>query len=83
MTENKIFWLDNISYPMLIITAVLLGMAPFAGEPHLLEKLKMLFDGQLSRPIDIFDLFMHGAPIILLVWKLLHNLQNSADSSRN
>jgi len=39
-------------------------------EPHLWQKLKMLFDGSLSKPIDIFDLFMHGTPLTLLVIKL-------------
>jgi hypothetical protein len=31
----------------------------------------MLAAGTLSRPIDIFDLFMHGAPLVVLVLKLL------------
>ena len=48
------------SYNFLIPAAVLMGLAPFAPEPHLLEKLRMLFSGDLSRPIDIFDLFLHG-----------------------
>jgi membrane protein required for beta-lactamase induction len=38
---------------------------------HLWEKLQMLFAGALTRPIDIFDLFLHGAPVVLLGWKLL------------
>jgi hypothetical protein len=32
----------------------------------LVEKLRMLFQGTLSRPIDIFDLFYHLAPLVLL-----------------
>jgi len=47
-----------------------LGLAPFTPEPHLLEKLKMLIAGELVRPIDIFDLVLHGAPWVLLVLKL-------------
>ena len=39
-------------------------------EPHLWEKLKMLAEGTLSRPIDIFDLLMHALPWVLLVAKL-------------
>jgi hypothetical protein len=42
-----------------------------SGRTHLWEKLKMLFAGALTRPIDIFDLFLHGAPVVLLGWKLL------------
>jgi len=55
----------------LVIAALFLGLAPFAPEPHLWEKLKMLGDGTLSKPIDIFDLFMHGTPLILLILKFV------------
>ena len=51
--------------------AVFLALAPFAPEPHLWEKLKMLSAGTLSRPIDIFDLFLHGTPLLLLVLKFI------------
>ncbi|MCU7863724.1 MAG: RND transporter [Candidatus Thiodiazotropha sp. (ex Lucinoma borealis)] len=53
------------------VPAALLGMAPFFPEPHLWEKLKMLAAGALQRPIDIFDLLMHGVPLILLAIKLI------------
>jgi len=64
-------WLDRISLSLLLPVALLLALAPFVPEPHLWEKLKMLFAGTLTRPIDIFDLFLHGAPLVLLVLKLL------------
>jgi hypothetical protein len=63
-------WLDRIPLSALVILALGLGLAPFAPEPHLWQKLKMLFAGSLSRPIDIFDLLMHGAPVVLLVIRL-------------
>jgi hypothetical protein len=63
--------LDQISWPVAIILALLLGLAPFFPEPHLWEKLKMLAAGTLTRPIDIFDLLMHAAPVALLLAKLL------------
>ena len=63
-------WLDNIPYKMLVPLAIFLALAPFAPEPHLWEKLKMLFAGTLSRPVDIFDLFLHGTPLVLLLLKL-------------
>jgi hypothetical protein len=64
-------WLDTIPLLVLLPVAVILALAPFQPEPHLWEKLKMLADGTLSRPIDIFDLFLHGTPLALLVLKLL------------
>jgi len=64
-------WLDKIPLAPLALVAVLLALAPFVPEPHLWEKLKMLAAGTLSRPIDIFDLFLHGAPLVLLIAKLV------------
>ena len=64
-------WLDKIPLTTLIIITLLLGLAPFTPEPHLWQKLKMLAAGELIKPIDIFDLFLHGAPAVLLVLKLL------------
>lgn len=72
--ENKISllgWLDGIPVSALIFASLLLGLAPFQPEPHVWQKLKMLAGGELSRPIDIFDLFMHGAPILLLIIRLV------------
>ena len=63
-------WIDNLSIAPLVAIAVLMAVLPFNATPHLLEKLGMLFDGTLSRPIDIFDLFMHGAPSVLLMIRL-------------
>jgi hypothetical protein len=64
-------WLDRIPLPMILLPALLLGLAPFMPEPHLWEKLKLLAHGNLSRPIDIFDLLLHGTPVALLILKLL------------
>jgi hypothetical protein len=41
--------------------------------PHVLEKLIMLKKGILTRPIDIFDLFYHLVPTILLIIKLVRD----------
>ena len=63
-------WLDQVPLGMIAIIALLLALAPFSPEPHLWEKLKMLAAGTLTRPIDIFDLFLHDAPLLLLGLKL-------------
>ncbi len=63
--------LKNIPYSTLILFSIFLGLAPFAPEPHLLEKLRFLFQGRLQRPIDIFDLFFHALPPLLLLIKLV------------
>jgi len=62
--------IDKIPMNILAIAALFLTFAPFVPEPHLWQKLKMLADGTLSKPIDIFDLFWHGLPVTLLAIKL-------------
>lgn len=64
-------WLDKVPLTTLLIVALLLGLAPFTPEPHLWQKLKMLMAGELIKPIDIFDLFLHGTPVVLLVLKFM------------
>ena len=79
-------WLDKIPLTTLLIIALLLGLAPFSPEPHLWEKLKMLTAGELVKPIDIFDLFLHGTPAVLLVLKLIRMRTGAAlteDQDRN
>ena len=63
-------WVDRIPLWLLLVAALTVGLAPFRPEPHIWEKLKMLAGGDLTRPIDIFDLLLHGTPWILLVAKL-------------
>jgi len=63
-------WLDRLPLNILVFICVLLGLAPFIPEPHVWQKLKMLADGTLTKPIDIFDFFLHGAPWLVLALKL-------------
>ena len=69
-------WLDNISYPLLIFAAVFMLLAPFRPMPHVLEKMIMLKNGTLTKPIDIFDLFFHLVPLGLLIVKILRDLKH-------
>ena len=64
-------FLDKIPVLYLVIGAVLLGLAPFFPEPHLVEKLRMLVNGELTKPVDVFDLLMHATLPALLVAKLI------------
>ena len=66
--------LDSLSWAVLIPVAVLLALAPFGQTPHLVEKWRMLFAGTLRRPIDVFDFFLHTAPLVLVVLKLARPL---------
>jgi len=60
--------IDKIPLLTLAFGALLLGLAPFFPEPHLVEKTRMLMNGTLTKPIDIFDLIWHlWLPVLLLV----------------
>lgn len=62
--------IKSISWPIVIIMCATLGLAPFSPEPHIVEKLRLLFTGNLTAPVDVFDLLMHGAPFILALIKI-------------
>ena len=66
-------WLQDLPWLYVIVIAATLGLAPFSP-PHVVEKLGMLSRGELHRPLDWFDLAMHGAPWVLLVMKAVVSL---------
>jgi hypothetical protein len=66
-------FLDKIPISILVIACLTLGLAPF-NPPHIWEKLQMLFQGRLIRPLDWFDFFLHGTPWVLLFAKLIRLL---------
>jgi hypothetical protein len=75
-------WLDSLSYRALVPIAILLGLAPFRTQPHLIEKLGMLAQGTLVRPLDIFDLMLHATPIVVVLIKLVRDLLARGSQAR-
>ncbi len=71
MHTGWLVWLDRFPLTLLVVGALLLGLAPFMPEPHLLEKSRMLVTGALTRPIDIFDLLLHASLPVLLALRLV------------
>lgn len=67
-------WLDRQPIILFLLFALTLGLAPFTPEPHVWEKLKLLSSGELHKPIDIFDLLLHGTPWLLLLLKIMRLL---------
>jgi hypothetical protein len=61
-------YIQRMPWSIVIILCLTLGLAPFTP-PHIVEKLRMLSQGKLVRPIDWFDLFFHGVPWLLLIAK--------------
>jgi len=64
-------FIDEIPLALLVAMALTLGLAPFAPEPHIWEKLKMLAAGDLRRAVDWFDWLLHATPWVLLAIRLI------------
>ena len=68
-------FIDGIPLQLLIVMSIFLGLAPYlpfmVEPPHLYGKLVMLVQGDLVKPIDIFDLLLHGTPVLVLAIRLV------------
>lgn len=62
-------FIERMPWDMLILACLTIGLAPFSP-PHVYEKVVMLLRGDLVRPIDWFDLVLHGTPWVLAIVKL-------------
>lgn len=71
MIKSILQFIDGIPLLALVAVTILMALAPFVPEPHLLEKLRMLMHGELTKPIDIFDLFFHSFLIVVLAIRLV------------
>ena len=63
-------WLERLPWTWLLLLAAWMAIAPITPEAHLVEKLRLLVQGALVRPLDIFDLAMHATPLLLVALKL-------------
>lgn len=73
--NGRMSWLDSLPLWLIVAVAAWMAVAPIVPEPHLVEKLRMLAQGTLKRPLDIFDLAFHAAPMLVLALKLLRMWQ--------
>ncbi|HEX5675236.1 MAG TPA: hypothetical protein VFX83_07645 [Azonexus sp.] len=71
-------FIDRLPFSLLIVMTVLMLAAPFVPEPHLVEKMRMLAEGTLTKPLDIFDVLWHLLPAILLTVKVVRWQRNKA-----
>lgn len=76
-------WLDRIPLPLLTALALWLAVAPIVPEPHLVEKWRLLLQGNLVKPIDIFDLLLHTVPLVLLALRLWRKFQGQQGRSKD
>ena len=74
--------INHIPFIPLVIVALMLGLTPFFPEPHLLEKTRMLWQGTLQQPLDIFDLLMHATPTLLLTLRIITHFMFKEDKKQ-
>ncbi|MEO9476839.1 MAG: hypothetical protein ABJG41_14950 [Cyclobacteriaceae bacterium] len=56
---------------MAVIVCLTLGLAPFVPEPHIVGKARWLLGGaEGMQMMDYFDLLLHGAPWVYLLYVL-------------
>ncbi len=68
-------WLARFPWWLLLLGAILLAISPYPRTPlpHLIQKSQLLLAGSLNRPMDIFDLSLHGVLFpLLLVLKFIY-----------
>lgn len=65
------------NWKIVILLCLTLGLAPFFPEPHFWGKLKWVFGGGIGmKPMDWFDLVLHGFPFALLFRLLILRLKH-------
>jgi hypothetical protein len=73
-------FLSQLPWGIVVIMCLTLGLAPFYP-PHIWEKLQMLARGELVRPIDWFDLILHGTPWAALILKVVVSIKEKNPAS--
>jgi len=57
------------NFQLALIASLTLGLAPFLPEPHLFGKIRwVLGGGEGMELMDYWDLFMHGAPFLFMLF---------------
>lgn len=60
------------NWKIVLLLCLTLGLAPYFPEPHILGKVKWILGGAMGmKPMDWFDVLLHGFPFVLLIRLLL------------
>ena len=56
------------NWKIVLLLCLTLGLAPYFPEPHILGKIKWIMGGATGmKPMDWFDVLLHGFPFVLLL----------------
>ena len=79
--KNILSLVDKLDWTIILIVCATLGLAPFSP-PHIVEKITLLINGDLVKPIDWFDLLLHGFPWIILTLKAVVHFKKANKSAQ-
>lgn len=71
-------WITSIPWGVLVVFSIWMLIVPISPEPHLWQKLGWLHSGHPFTILDIFDVFWHLLPTILLIIKAVMPMKNIA-----
>lgn len=78
MVTNKVF---DVKIGLML--ALTIGLAPFTP-PHIVGKLQWLFGGAVGmKPMDWFDLFLHGLPWVYLIICAVFYFKNKKSEAKS
>ncbi|MBN2158324.1 MAG: RND transporter [Spirochaetes bacterium] len=63
-------FISRIPWALIIIACLTVGLIPY-NPPHVWQKTVLMLQGRLVNPADLWDLFFHALPWILLVGKVI------------
>lgn len=72
--------LAAIPWPILMIMSAFMLIAPISPEPHLIQKFSGFVEGAGFNLVDIFDVFWHLFPTLVLVLKLAFQFKHPKKS---
>ncbi|MCK0147328.1 hypothetical protein MWU78_16865 [Arenibacter sp. F26102] len=56
------------NWKIVLLLCLALGLAPYFPEPHILGKVKWILGSATGmKPMDWFDVLLHGFPFVLLI----------------
>jgi hypothetical protein len=70
----------NMRFFLFVAIAIIMALMPFGETPHLWQKLQLLKSGYLHKPVDWFDLSIHGVPLLLVLINLVQKLVSRVKS---
>lgn len=63
--------MKNKQLQLALMASLTLGLAPFVPHPHIWKQIQNIWYGRTMAGMDWFDLLMHGAPWIFLIYVLI------------